>query len=385
MRLLQRCLEADQRGFSTVALSGCVEHFESRQREDLGWGCGWRNIQMLVSHLLLQDPEVKVTLFGACGFVPDILALQRWLEIAWAKGFDIPGAQYFDWEIDGTHKWIGTTECAALLRSFGIRARIVDFQAYRGKVECVEVKDRKSCSDTEPKRNNPLQKARGSRQPSPVDFAEGECVGCGEYPIQGMRYRRHDLENSDLCILCMEKLRNSCNKHDRATADEYVGVEVDSGKVSSYSKEENHSAESPREDTVNHQHIVDWIWNYFIERAEKKSSTNVFDRLRQPMILSKRSPLYFQHRGHSRTIVGIERRWRQGAAEEVFLLVLDPSQTTKDIVKALREKSGWQRLLKRGLHTLKQAEYQLCYVDHGVAVGEELESLKVLSSIHYTY
>jgi hypothetical protein len=72
-------------------------------------------------------------------------------------------------------------------------------------------------------------------------------------------------------------------------------------------------------------------------------------------------------------------------SEEVYLIVLDPSQKTGDVIRALRDKSGWQRLLKRGLQTLMHAEYQICYVDPGLATGEEYEDLKVLSSVHYMY
>jgi hypothetical protein len=67
-------------------------------------------------------------LFGGCGYVPDIPALQAWLECAWAAGFDVIGAQQLGGRIQGSHKWVGTTEAAALLRSFGVRARIVDFK-----------------------------------------------------------------------------------------------------------------------------------------------------------------------------------------------------------------------------------------------------------------
>jgi len=144
MNLLQKCLETDQKAgwMSTVVLAANVRHFESRKEEDLGWGCGWRNIQMLSFHLMMQDPHMKDVLFGGAGFVPDILALQNWLEVAWAKGFDLAGADYFDWHIRGTRKWIGTTECAALLRSFGVRARIVDFQcAARKKKGIVAIGD----------------------------------------------------------------------------------------------------------------------------------------------------------------------------------------------------------------------------------------------------
>lgn len=407
MHLLQRCLEADQKaGFSTIALSGWVEHYESRHREDLGWGCGWRNIQMLASHLLMTDQDARDVLFGGCGFVPDILSLQQWVEVAWRKGFDAPGADYFNWEIVGTHKWIGTTECAALLRSFGMRARIVDFQSFGpGKVESSRGEEQdvnaqpmrssltswksstagnnsSSCSGSQSRSHSRSRSTSRSgslsRHQSPVgsDPDAYECTGCGEFPIQGVRYRHSDLRNADLCVSCMEKMRNSSNKHDRDIAEGYEGVDcADSCST-------NASSEASR-----HQHIVDWVWNYFMERQNRTSSTAVtaFDRLRQPIVLSKRSPLYFQHRGHSRTIVGIEKRRRPGVSEEVYLLVLDPSQKTGDIVRTLREKSGWQRLLKRGLQTLKHAEYQLCYVDPGLATGEEYESLKVLSSVHYTY
>lgn len=83
---------------------------------------------MQCSHLLSRrDQEVKRVLFGGSEFVPDIPSLQRWLELAWRSGFDVSGGLHFDKRIYGCKKWIGTTECAALLRSFGLRARVVDF------------------------------------------------------------------------------------------------------------------------------------------------------------------------------------------------------------------------------------------------------------------
>jgi hypothetical protein len=35
---------------------------------------------MMSSYLLTQDGEARDELFGGTGFVPDILALQQWLE-----------------------------------------------------------------------------------------------------------------------------------------------------------------------------------------------------------------------------------------------------------------------------------------------------------------
>ena len=86
--------------------------------------------------------------------------------------------------------------------------------------------------------------------------------------------------------------------------------------------------------------------------------------------------------GHSRTIVGIERRRpRAGAAEDEFhLLVLDPGIPTVKLADALREGNHWQRLLKRGVHTLDKPEYQLLYVDDGLATGAELAALKVIQA-----
>ncbi|XWS48681.1 hypothetical protein CRYUN_Cryun13aG0097200 [Craigia yunnanensis] len=126
--LLRNCLELEtQHNSSVTILTGYVDHFQSLPSVDVGWGCGWRNIQMLSSHLLAHRQEARQVLFGGSGFVPDIGFLQRWLEIAWERRFDPPGAQHFNCKIYGFNYRIGTTECASLFRSFGLRARVVDF------------------------------------------------------------------------------------------------------------------------------------------------------------------------------------------------------------------------------------------------------------------
>ena len=61
------------------------------------------------------------------GDVPDIGGIQSWIEKAWKAGFDVPGGEEFGNILSGTEEWIGATECAALLRYFGIRAIVVDF------------------------------------------------------------------------------------------------------------------------------------------------------------------------------------------------------------------------------------------------------------------
>jgi len=100
------------------------------QRGQFGakWSCGYRNIQMLCSSLM-KLPEYRAVLFDGDGRVPDVVGLQRWIERAWHGGFDSEGAVQLGGRLEGTSKWIGATECAALLRYFGVRARVVDFAA----------------------------------------------------------------------------------------------------------------------------------------------------------------------------------------------------------------------------------------------------------------
>lgn len=53
-------------------LTGDVDHFQSEQK-DTGWGCGWRNIQMVCSHLLRHD-EVRA-LVADCYLVNQVCAV----------------------------------------------------------------------------------------------------------------------------------------------------------------------------------------------------------------------------------------------------------------------------------------------------------------------
>lgn len=88
-----------------------------------------------------------------------------------------------------------------------------------------------------------------------------------------------------------------------------------------------------------------------------------------------------QHEGHSRTIVGIERRLvgRERRAEHT-LLVLDPGTSAGSLARALAERQGWQRLLKRGAHTLRHGQYQVVWVEPGLAQGAELDRLKLVAA-----
>ncbi|GFR53087.1 hypothetical protein Agub_g15781, partial [Astrephomene gubernaculifera] len=104
-----------------------------------------------------------------------------------------------------------------------------------------------------------------------------------------------------------------------------------------------------------------------------------------PVTLTGMPPLYFQHEGHSRTIIGIERRRAppprtaasnppsgggssssSGGGQAGYvttLLVLDPGAPSAALEAALVQRRQWQRLVRRGVHTLTRPQYQLMYVD----------------------
>ncbi|XP_021762477.1 zinc finger with UFM1-specific peptidase domain protein-like [Chenopodium quinoa] len=291
MTLLKNCLELEN---STSILSGYVDHFQSTRSEDMGWGCGWRNIQMVSSHLLMERPEARKVLFGGSEYVPEIGSLQRWLEVAWQRGFDIVGSKFFKGEIYGSKKWIGTTECAALLCFFGLRAKIVDFDGKGNKRDVGRV-------------DKPMDRFVARRD---IDAKEGPA-----------KFGDGSTQNSK-----------------------------------------------------GYQALIDWVWSYFSEQKPKESQ-------RRGVVVTNKMPLYFQHQGHSRTIIGIQAKHQKNGQQQYNLLVLDPAHNTEALERSLKENCGWQKFLKRGLHTLRKPQYQLCYVDPGIARGEEIEKLKDLTSV----
>ncbi|XP_020963239.1 zinc finger with UFM1-specific peptidase domain protein isoform X1 [Arachis ipaensis] len=326
--LLKNCLESEAENSRTI-LSGYVDHFQSLEFEDVGWGCGWRNLQMLSSHLLVQRPQAREVLFGGSGFVPDISSLQRWLEIAWGRDFDPPGADQFNHAVYGSRKWIGTTECAALLRSFGLRARVVDFGPKEYESLYLSVPG-SSVGALQPLRTNNWRKRKAIIS-GPMD-----------------RYLSRTVSQSS----CSQK-ENSCSSPNDTDSNANI--------------------------SKGHQALMDFVWNYF-----SNNSSIQFGHRR--VIVCEKTPLYFQHDGHSRTIVGIQVKHQRTGTLQYNLLILDPAHKTASLEKSLREKVGWQRLVKRGIHTLRKPQYQLflfqlCYVDPGIASEEEMEKLKTIDSV----
>ena len=184
----------------------------------------------------MQVPACKLKLFNGDGDIPDVNGMQSWIEKAWADGFDPPGCSQLGGLLTGTDLWIGATECAVLLRYFGLKAEIVDFSIYQ---------------------------------------------------------------------------ENSSNQ----LGDRLIG----------------------------------WIKTYF--DYCKRNGGLIF-------------PLYFQHDGHSRTIVGYEE-----TQAKTNILIFDPVSAGKTIKQKLLNylsdapNNTWQVMMKRGLHTMAKKEYQIVYID----------------------
>lgn len=109
-----------------------VDHYASNYG-DKGWGCGYRNMQMLLSSLL-QNTMYNEALYSAWGnhgpsrsAMPSISRLQQMVEAAWAQGFDVQGAEQLGCKLHNTRKWIGATEIVTVLSWLRINSQLVDF------------------------------------------------------------------------------------------------------------------------------------------------------------------------------------------------------------------------------------------------------------------
>jgi hypothetical protein len=126
-----------------------VDHFAANFG-DKGWGCGYRNIQMMLSSLFAsshyRDALENVLLPNGSrssnnltenavsrGPMPSIPRLQWAIEAAWQRGFDRAGADQLGGKLTDTRKWIGATEVYTLLTSCGLDTTIVDFHRPTGE------------------------------------------------------------------------------------------------------------------------------------------------------------------------------------------------------------------------------------------------------------
>jgi hypothetical protein len=82
-----------QQGLRNLRVKYCLSHppsafYSQKGSYGAAWSCGYRNIQMLCSSLVRIE-EYRLVLFEGDGTIPDVPGVQRWIERAWAAGFDV--------------------------------------------------------------------------------------------------------------------------------------------------------------------------------------------------------------------------------------------------------------------------------------------------------
>ncbi|KAG1948055.1 zinc finger-containing ubiquitin peptidase [Pimephales promelas] len=249
MEALYRYYQRDASDFSHVWLCAETDHYSSSEG-DKGWGCGYRNFQMLLSslHRMEQYNLLPVS-------VPSIPRVQAMIEEAWAQGADPQGASHFKNRLQGTRAWIGATEIYAVLTSLSVKARIVDFHKPTGP------------GDT-------------------------------------------------------------------------------------------------------HLRMFEWVKQYFSHSASRSA------RLPPKVVQTTLPPLYLQHQGHSRSIVGVEQKVNGNLA----LLLFDPEFAPGEIRRALSKNTvaTMVRRMRKLPSGLKHRQYQVVAVE-GVLTTEE-KQIRILNS-----
>lgn len=244
-------------GVAQVYLCSTVDHHAS-SFGDKGWGCGYRNLQMLLSSLQCHSSFsecLKPVLGGGPPSIPSISKLQDLIEEAWSAGFDVQGRDQLGGQLKNTRKWIGATEIVAFLTSRRIQSELIDFH-----------------------------------MPSARDGA--------------------------------------------------------------------------------HPRLFQWVLNYFRERALNKKFA---------------PPLYLQHQGHSRTIVGVEVV-TSGNETLPRLLIFDPSHSRSHMTALMaggkndNATATTLRMLRKTSATIRCKQYQIVAVTGIFANERELSNHKVIHS-----
>ncbi|KAF4103036.1 zinc finger-containing ubiquitin peptidase 1 isoform X2 [Onychostoma macrolepis] len=226
-----------------------TDHYSSSEG-DKGWGCGYRNFQMLLSslHRMEQYKLLPVS-------VPSIPRVQALIEEAWGQGADPQGASHFNLRLQGTRAWIGATEIYAVLTSLSVKARIVDFHKHTGP------------GDTHPR-------------------------------------------------------------------------------------------------------LFEWVKQYFSHSASRGA------RLPPKIVQTTLPPIYLQHQGHSRSIVGVEQK----VNGNLCLLLFDPGCAPGEMRKVLSQDTAvtMVRRMRKFPGSLKHRQYQVVAVE-GLLTPEEKQS-RILNS-----
>ena len=250
-----------------IALSRPLSFVSQRGTYGSSWSCGYRNIQQLCSSLASANAAYKSALFGS-GVIPDIESLQVLIEKAWGLGFDPDGAAQLGRSLQGTSKYIGSAECVALLRSQGFDARLVAFHSLDSPVI--------------------YQAAEELGQRAAAGYAER---ARSEYAkAVNQLYANAGVTPAQLGV------RSMIGQHQAFVAAP-ASFKLPRGAGSAirtfYMRR--------------HAGLIRWLRDYFGAASSVAAGTGASSSA-TTAASSRPFPLYFQHDGHSRTIVGFEER-----------------------------------------------------------------------------
>ncbi|XP_060094481.1 zinc finger-containing ubiquitin peptidase 1 isoform X2 [Heteronotia binoei] len=127
--VLSHFYRSESKDTKRVWLSMGVDHFHC-SLGDRGWGCGYRNFQMMLSSL--QRNSTYQDCLKDLPSIPNIPKIQSLIENSWKEGFDPQGASHFSSGLQGTKAWIGACEIYSLLTSLRLKCQIIDFHLPTG-------------------------------------------------------------------------------------------------------------------------------------------------------------------------------------------------------------------------------------------------------------
>jgi|Transcript_6395 hypothetical protein len=115
--------------------------------------------------------------------------------------------------------------------------------------------------------------------------------------------------------------------------------------------------------------MIQVIWEYFSSRCKNKNINN------STWPKSYTIPLYLQHQGHSRLILGVEK-WISG---EIKLLILDPQM--KRAIQFHQREGDEANILRQSISThglSSKSKYQIAYLSQQSLYKKEKENSKII-------
>ncbi|XP_041334134.1 zinc finger-containing ubiquitin peptidase 1 isoform X2 [Pyrgilauda ruficollis] len=108
-----------------------------------------------------------------------------------------------------------------------------------------------------------------------------------------------------------------------------------------------------------HPRLFEWILHYYSTDNEGGAK----------VVCTSKPPIYLQHQGHSRTVVGIEEKKNKS----LCLLLFDPGCSSQQMQKLLKQNSDGSglRLLRKFVGSLKEKQYQIVAVDGVLSLEEK--------------